>query len=1020
MKPLTIAFITLGLPFTGDTLERKGLGGSETALTNLARSLAARGHRVIVFCNCEQAGQFHGVDYLDVQNFTKMSAITEWDVLIASRWPEFLAKPTQAGLRILWLHDTITDKGRLLNHLWQTDGMFLLSDFHIANYCEGETEEETLQKIPELKKFIWKTSNGIDLKLINENRRPKDENKIFYSSRPERGLHFLLKNIWPKLIEQNPDLRLHYCNYSLGQMQLPEHVQQINAMCESMARSFGDSVVNVGHLSKDRLYQEMSSAKLLLYPTEFPEISCITAMEAAACGTPIVTTDDFALRETVANNRTGYLIKGRPSEDDYISKFLRKTNILLNNPQVYDTFSKAGPEWIEEQGYTWDAVAETWEKRFLEMMEARWKKNSVKVVQELVRRQDLVMARELAVESDGMFSAPIADMIEVAKNGRPQPVSAKEVTDRVRAAVPRFKRVCADLYRLQPKPVHILDFACGHEGFGLAAAQLFPEARITMVDKDPDVCKQIAANVDAAKLTDRIRILNLDLLSEAANKLGPVDVIFLGNYVELQEDPAAVVQEASALLKSGGFVITVTQYGAETATVPDRCERLWNLGQRDWIDIVGDGHEGHLSFVDQDISKGGDLIGHWVCVIPIQEENKLACRKVVPERRRLITRPYQSLAVCMIAKDGEEWLIKCLGSLLPIVDKLVIALDSRTSDHTREIIEWMDKENRVEIRDVVFEDFAQMRNASIDGVEEDWIFWVDTDEMLTDNLKLKRYLQGPMLEGFSVKQAHLMLDVHGTFDIPVRLLRNRPYHRFVGCVHEHCEDVRGGYDNPIAPSMLIPDVTLAHYGYINEKQRRVKCSNRNLALLLKDVEMNGKKGRMLTWVLLMRDYLNHVKWMFEKNQTPALIRGSNPHLQVVACIKTYLEKFKGKKHRYDALAFPMYQEALELLGRSRIPFDGRPTPPFSTALGLSAAMGQKANEAVQAKSVWFLDKEECMDFFDKQIKTMLVRLGTVDAASFKEDLTKPRQLDHDYNETDLLKQLRPAVAAIHETTGQLK
>ncbi len=207
MKKMTIAFVTQGLSFTGDTLENRGLGGSETALICLAKAMADRGHRVIVFCHCEKEGRFNDVDYLDVRNFSKMSAVTHWDVLIASRWMEWLSKPTRAGLRILWLHDTITDKGRLLNNAWQADAFFLLSDFHIANYTEStdpipfrQEAELREQKIPEFRRFLWKTSNGIDLELINANRCPKDENKIFYSSRPERGLHFLLKNIWPKLI----------------------------------------------------------------------------------------------------------------------------------------------------------------------------------------------------------------------------------------------------------------------------------------------------------------------------------------------------------------------------------------------------------------------------------------------------------------------------------------------------------------------------------------------------------------------------------------------------------------------------------------------------------------------------------------------------------------------------------------------------------------------------------------------------------------------------------------------------
>jgi hypothetical protein len=50
--------------------------------------------------------------------------------------------------------------------------------------------------------------------------------------------------------------------------------------------------------------EEMARCTAVLYPTETPEVNCMIALEAQALGA-MVTTDDFALRETLASNRQG-------------------------------------------------------------------------------------------------------------------------------------------------------------------------------------------------------------------------------------------------------------------------------------------------------------------------------------------------------------------------------------------------------------------------------------------------------------------------------------------------------------------------------------------------------------------------------------------------------------------------------------------------------------------------------------------------------------------------------------------
>ena len=72
-----------------------------------------------------------------------------------------------------------------------------------------------------------------------------------------------------------------------------------------LAEAFGDRVVQHGALPKRDLYRLMATAGLYLYPPpapvhpEFAETSCITAMEAMACGLPWISTDRGALPETV-------------------------------------------------------------------------------------------------------------------------------------------------------------------------------------------------------------------------------------------------------------------------------------------------------------------------------------------------------------------------------------------------------------------------------------------------------------------------------------------------------------------------------------------------------------------------------------------------------------------------------------------------------------------------------------------------------------------------------------------------
>jgi glycosyltransferase involved in cell wall biosynthesis len=87
------------------------------------------------------------------------------------------------------------------------------------------------------------------------------------------------------------------------------------------------------------------------------------------------------------------------------------------------------------------------------------------------------------------------------------------------------------------------------------------------------------------------------------------------------------------------------------------------------------------------------------------------------------------LAVVVLTRDEESNIRDCLASVREVADELLV-LDSGSLDRTVEIAREMGA--RVETRP--FDNFARQRNAAIDLVESDWVFFVDADERATRDL----------------------------------------------------------------------------------------------------------------------------------------------------------------------------------------------------------------------------------------------------------------------------------------------
>jgi len=550
--------------------------------------------------------------------------------------------------------------------------------------------------------------------------------------------------------------------------------------------------------------------------------------------------------------------------------------------------------------------------------------------------------------------------------GDPNPtrptLSTEEVLPAYQQAVRgRFQHLVELLHLIGARPLRVLEYDAGQVSVGLALSRWLPDAEVVIHTTEEAIFEELREHQQRREY-DNVRLV----CGEKPVEDEPFDLLVLSEVLEYQAYPHKLVERLQqTFLKKNGVVATFTRFGTSqtTGNFGDwRPERLWNFDLRDLQAMFSPARDFQATFASFDaagkteVNAAGELQGHWVCVF--RNGAKLGQINLAEKIAR--TRPYESVAACMIASNEEDWIGGAIKSMWPIADRIVVAINN-SEDGTRDICERLG----VEVREVEFDNFSQVRNESKAGLEEDWIFWMDADERLAGTTSFRKYLYGRFFPGYAIRQNHLMLDLPGTYDLPVRLFRNRPEYKWLGYIHEHCEDTsKMPFDDPIAPTMVLPDVDIAHYGYLNEKVRRYKCSARNMELLLRDVEDNGYRGRVLTWVLVIRDYLNIVKWYLETGQS--IRRGSREHDLLSAAVSTYIAKFEGSGHRYESLVFPMYQEALAFLAKFGLRYGDCPAPPFEIGLALFGAVGGLEDDKVDPQTQWFRDADEYARFFCKQ------------------------------------------------------
>ena len=184
------------------------------------------------------------------------------------------------------------------------------------------------------------------------------------------------------------------------------------------------------------------------------------------------------------------------------------------------------------------------------------------------------------------------------------------------------------------------------------------------------------------------------------------------------------------------------------------------------------------------------------------------------------------LSLCMIVKNEEKHLARCLSSVKDVADEIIM-VDTGSTDKTVEIAELFG----VKIFHFKWvNDFSAARNFALSKCTGDWILYLDADEELSpDSIEeVKKYkLHKRAGVNCTVKSLGSVSTNESVMKYP-RLFANVSGVEFVGKVHEQIIDSLRKNKIPLVES----DIEIIHHGYAIDKEGLQKKKERNLSLLL--------------------------------------------------------------------------------------------------------------------------------------------------------------------------------------------
>lgn len=317
-----------------------GCGGSEEAVIHLSKIFASMGWEVTVFNNCPKEGNFDGVNWVRYERFNPRD---DFNILISWRNNPFI-EPKKAKLKFVDVHDVPNNQFYPPESL-QDVTMLVKSAYHRELFPQLEDEQFCI------------VGNGIDLSQFSKPTE-KVKNKMVWTSSLDRGLEYLLE-IWPDIKKEVPDATLDvYYGWNLWDNSDYAKTPKAKKWKAKMLKLLEQEGIEfIGRVGSDEIAKAYLGAEVFPYPSDFPEIDCISIKKAQVAGCVPVSSDFAALN---TSNKYGVKVEGNPQDEGFMDRYKEALISLLKD----DDRKSALRESVPKGEWSWGDVAKQWDNLF--------------------------------------------------------------------------------------------------------------------------------------------------------------------------------------------------------------------------------------------------------------------------------------------------------------------------------------------------------------------------------------------------------------------------------------------------------------------------------------------------------------------------------------------------------------------------------------------------------------------------------------------------------------------------------
>jgi len=384
------------------TLGGKDTGGMNVYVRDLTRQLGQMGIHVDVFTRSQDDHVPHVLhelgygnrvvhvpagpeipvarqelaDYIPefVEGVKKFAAEKDirYDIIHSHYWMSGVAAESLSeawgGTPILHMFHTLGEmKNRVARSEAEREGQYRINGEKQVLRRADRVVVATLAELTQLR-FLYKANDrklvvippGVD--VCHFYPIPADEAKMYVGLKPEDRMVLFVGRIEPlkgvdtliqamSCLQWKEERPVHLAIIGGDPAASPEEMSaemaRLQKLCDDLA--VGQTVVFLGKRDQDKLPYYYSAAELVVMPSHYESFGMV-ALEAMACGTPVIASEVGGLAYLVRDGETGFTIPDQEPET-----LCEKISWLLNDHHLHETMSRRAVEYAQD--YAWEKIA---------------------------------------------------------------------------------------------------------------------------------------------------------------------------------------------------------------------------------------------------------------------------------------------------------------------------------------------------------------------------------------------------------------------------------------------------------------------------------------------------------------------------------------------------------------------------------------------------------------------------------------------------------------------------------------